>query len=235
METKDILKKLRNDKGETLSELSKRVGISQPTLSRYEKGDRKPKYEQLRKLADHFNVSVGYLQGLSDYTNDLDLWAQTLSDEPDAQQRLAEEYDKIKNSSHSTGNVSSDMELAASNFEHLASGTNEQALTRRIGADLSSLKENVTHFYTDPQKKPAGFEGRILNNKNDFGKAWFHDELDVAYYEFLINAIDDFDRYIRLGYDKYIGKHDHAETNAMINELILRLQANAGLDDKNQK
>lgn len=67
METKDILKKLRNDKGETLSELSQKVGISQPTLSRYENGTRKPKYEQLKKLADHFNVSIAYLKGESPY------------------------------------------------------------------------------------------------------------------------------------------------------------------------
>ncbi|UYY90714.1 helix-turn-helix domain-containing protein [Weissella confusa] len=66
METKDVLKKLRNDKGETLSALSKQVGISQPTLSRYESGDRKPKYEQLIKLADYYGVSVPYLQGATD-------------------------------------------------------------------------------------------------------------------------------------------------------------------------
>ncbi|TGE62791.1 hypothetical protein C6P21_01195 [Weissella confusa] len=66
METKDILKKLRNDKGETLSELSQKVGISQPTLSRYEKGTRKPKYDQLERLAAHFSVTIDYLAGKSD-------------------------------------------------------------------------------------------------------------------------------------------------------------------------
>lgn len=71
METKDVLKKLRNDKGETLSALSKQVGISQPTLSRYESGERKPKYEQLEKLADYFGVSVPYLRGEIDFPNGL--------------------------------------------------------------------------------------------------------------------------------------------------------------------
>lgn len=66
METKDILKKLRNDKGETLSELSKKVGISQPTLSRYENGTRNPKYDQLERLASHYSVSIDYLTGKTD-------------------------------------------------------------------------------------------------------------------------------------------------------------------------
>lgn len=67
MEIKYNLKELRLSNNETLTELSERVGISQPTLSRYERGTRKPKYEQVVKLANHFGVSVVCLTGTSNH------------------------------------------------------------------------------------------------------------------------------------------------------------------------
>lgn len=57
----NILKQLRQNKGITQKELSKILGISQAAYSLYEKGQREPRYEMLEKIADFFNVSVGYL------------------------------------------------------------------------------------------------------------------------------------------------------------------------------
>lgn len=61
------LKKLRHQSGETLKQLSNDTGISYSALSAYERGVRKPKYEQLETLANHFNVSIAYLKGESPY------------------------------------------------------------------------------------------------------------------------------------------------------------------------
>lgn len=60
------LKTLRKENNLTLDELHSKTGISISALSRYEKGTRIPKIEQIQKLADYFGVSVGYLQGVSD-------------------------------------------------------------------------------------------------------------------------------------------------------------------------
>lgn len=57
------IKEMREEKSLTLSDVSKHTGISSPTLSRYEKGIRKPKIENWEKLADFFGVTVEYLQG----------------------------------------------------------------------------------------------------------------------------------------------------------------------------
>lgn len=57
----NILKQLRQKKGITQKEIAKILGISQAAYSLYEKGGREPKYEMLEKIADFFNVSVGYL------------------------------------------------------------------------------------------------------------------------------------------------------------------------------
>lgn len=63
------LRELREEKGLTLKELVddlKKVDlkISSDTLAKYERGDREPKLERWQKLADYFDVPVGYLQGL---------------------------------------------------------------------------------------------------------------------------------------------------------------------------
>lgn len=58
------IKELRKSKNVTLQEVSEKTGISITSLSFYEKGQRNPKIETWQKLADYFDVSVGYLQGL---------------------------------------------------------------------------------------------------------------------------------------------------------------------------
>ena len=57
------LKALRLQAGKTLKELSESTGISYSALSAYERGTRKPKYEQIETLANFFNVSASYIQG----------------------------------------------------------------------------------------------------------------------------------------------------------------------------
>lgn len=65
------LKELRTNKGLTLKELSdelnkNNVKISADSLAKYERGDRNPKIDKWQALADFFDVSVGYLQGIKD-------------------------------------------------------------------------------------------------------------------------------------------------------------------------
>lgn len=63
------LRILRKEKGLTLSELSNDLkkemdfSISSNALGKYERGEREPKLETWQKLADYFNVSIGYVQG----------------------------------------------------------------------------------------------------------------------------------------------------------------------------
>lgn len=62
------IKKLREKKKLTLKELSKKIGISFTTLSKYENGVvATGKIATWQKLADFFNVSVAYLQNTDAY------------------------------------------------------------------------------------------------------------------------------------------------------------------------
>lgn len=225
------IKELRKQNHYTLQNVADAVGVSNGTVANYENGKREPKLAMWQKLADFFDVDVGYLQGLTDYKNAVDLWAETLSDNKEYQNKLENEFNKIKNSNHSTGKVSTDMELAVNNMEHLDSGTNEQAITKIIESNLSDIRSTVTDFYTDKNKKPSGIEGRLLGSENNFGKDWFYDDLNLDYYDFLIDALIDFDRYISAGYTVYNVESDNSETKELINDIFLRLKKNINPDN----
>ncbi len=82
------LKDLRLQHKLTLKDLAKDLRdkgifekITDGTLSRYESGSREPKLATWQKLADYFGVSVGYLQGISEFSdNNLDFFGDEISD-----------------------------------------------------------------------------------------------------------------------------------------------------------
>lgn len=63
------IKKLRVEKKLSQQKLADEIGITRQAISLFEKGDRKPKLETWVKLANYFDVSISYLQGLSSYKN----------------------------------------------------------------------------------------------------------------------------------------------------------------------
>ena len=59
------LKELRLAHSETQKELANAIEVGRTTISEYESGKIVPKQEGLLRLANHFNVSVDYLTGVS--------------------------------------------------------------------------------------------------------------------------------------------------------------------------
>ena len=60
------LKELRLAHGETQRDLAIAIEVGRTTISEYESGKIVPKQEGLLRIANHFNVSVDYLTGVSD-------------------------------------------------------------------------------------------------------------------------------------------------------------------------
>lgn len=58
------IKELREEKGYTLDDVAKAIGLANNTISQYENGKREPKLETWQKLSIFFGVSVPYLQGI---------------------------------------------------------------------------------------------------------------------------------------------------------------------------
>lgn len=63
METKDVLLKLRSEKGVSQEELAKQVFVTRQAVSRWENGDTVPNSETLKRLSIYFNVSINTLLG----------------------------------------------------------------------------------------------------------------------------------------------------------------------------
>lgn len=62
----ETLRKLRKSKGLTMKDVASEVGVSEATMSLYERGLRSPSYEVLLKLGEYFGVSVDFLLSGSD-------------------------------------------------------------------------------------------------------------------------------------------------------------------------
>ena len=60
---KERLKELRKEFGFTQKELGEKLGLSDNTITNYEKGIRHPSYSLLETLATMFECSVDYLLG----------------------------------------------------------------------------------------------------------------------------------------------------------------------------
>lgn len=75
------LKQLRKSRKMKQTELADLIGVSNKTISHWEKGRRKIKSDKLGQLADHFNVSIPYLLGydsdntFSDLITCINVWA----------------------------------------------------------------------------------------------------------------------------------------------------------------
>ena len=81
------LKELRQEKGISLSKLSKilkekyDISVSNSQLMYYEKGEREPRNKQFwKKLADYFGVSEAYLLGYNSVKNETDIKISVLDD-----------------------------------------------------------------------------------------------------------------------------------------------------------
>lgn len=70
MEFSERLKTLRKQAQLTQVDVAEKLGISQPAYASWERGIKKPTQENLVKIAQILNVSVDYLVGNSDNTED---------------------------------------------------------------------------------------------------------------------------------------------------------------------
>lgn len=68
----DRLRALRLLKHETQKQIAELLSIAERNYRRYEAGEVDPSASNLSVLADHFNVSVDYLMGRTNYSMDAD-------------------------------------------------------------------------------------------------------------------------------------------------------------------
>lgn len=87
----DKLQEVRKKKGLTQQGLAELMGTTQANIARYEKGERKPKLETIRKYAEKLDVNFNELISFED---GMSLWIAEKKDFPmsNKEQRLIEAY-----------------------------------------------------------------------------------------------------------------------------------------------
>lgn len=65
----EIIKELREDHDLSQTEMGKILGISQNTVSQYEKGIRNLPIDLLKIYANYFNISADYILGIENTVN----------------------------------------------------------------------------------------------------------------------------------------------------------------------
>ena len=92
----EALRRLRREKGISMKELGKKIGVAESTISQYETGKREPDFETLLKLGEFFNVSVDYLLRGEQYHEKTP--ALTAKDERDLSKKLEEALSQLESS-----------------------------------------------------------------------------------------------------------------------------------------
>lgn len=85
------LKNLREEKGLRQADLANKLGVSQQTISQYEKDLREPDPAMSKKIASFFDVSIDYLYGSSSERISVEKIKAALSSDPE----LADFWDKL--------------------------------------------------------------------------------------------------------------------------------------------
>lgn len=67
------LKKLRKEFGISQQRLADAIGISQPSINKYENHNIEPEIEILKRLADYFNTSIDYIVGYTEIRRRIEL------------------------------------------------------------------------------------------------------------------------------------------------------------------
>lgn len=73
------LKELRKDRKLTQKQLAEDLGIATSTIIKYERGEREPNIQNIKRFAQYFGVSVDYLLGFDADFSTLDLTSKRLT------------------------------------------------------------------------------------------------------------------------------------------------------------
>lgn len=186
------IRKCRQNKKLTLKQLSEELAkndfkISADALGKYERGKREPKLETWVKLADYFNVPVGYLMGTSDDKFGWKEWAKAtgysekqLQDEV---QRLIDtgRLNKDDDEQHQIGQA-----VKSLDFDSMDT---TQGVLHELNFQIIQLKNAVSDAFLDPattQHAGMSFEERL---KHQHPKV--RDDMDANAYHSICKILDE--------------------------------------------
>lgn len=134
------IKEIRQEKNLSQTDIAKALGVTRQAISLYEKGDREPKLETWRKLADFFGVSVPYLQGVSDiddpnFYKNLELYLALIAESNSLENYKDKDFVKKLDASEN--------ERTKANF-YLVFNLLEMGLMEKIKEELRTLTKKIS-------------------------------------------------------------------------------------------
>ncbi len=93
-----IIRELRNEKGLTQEELSKKIGVRCGTYCKWEQNRANASYEDLIKLANFYQVSVDYLIGHTDDLGNVTIITTQENSLNKNERTLLSQFKKLSNS-----------------------------------------------------------------------------------------------------------------------------------------
>ena len=144
VETKDILSRLRTERGLSQDELAEQMFVTRQAVSRWENGETTPNVETLKRLSQFFDVSINTLLGaprqLICQCCGMPLEDATTSKEPDGS--FNEDYCKW---CYADGvfHYTSEQQLIDFCVEHMAT---EQWPAEQVRAHMEAMLPNLKHW-----------------------------------------------------------------------------------------
>lgn len=113
------LKAMRKDRKETQEDIARLLKVQRTTVGEYERGNIRPPMDKMKVLADHFEVSVDYLMGNTNFQTAEERNEESPNDVSKAMKKILEDLQKNQHAMMFDGEVLDDesRELLISSLE----------------------------------------------------------------------------------------------------------------------
>lgn len=113
------LKAMRKERKETQEDIARLLKVQRTTVGEYERGNIRPPMDKMKVLADHFEVSVDYLMGNTNFQTAEERNEESPNDVSKAMKKILEDLQKNKHAMMFDGEVLDDesRELLISSLE----------------------------------------------------------------------------------------------------------------------
>lgn len=113
------LKAMRKERKETQEDIAKLLKVQRTTVGEYERGSIRPPMDKMKVLADHFEVSVDYLMGNTNFQTAEERNEESPNDVSKAMKKILEDLQKNQHAMMFDGEVLDDesREFLISSFE----------------------------------------------------------------------------------------------------------------------
>ena len=113
------LKAMRKERKETQEDIARLLKVQRTTVGEYERGNIRPPMDKMKVLADHFEVSVDYLMGNTNFQTAEERNEESPNDVSKAMKKILEDLQKNQHAMMFDGEVLDDesRELLISSLE----------------------------------------------------------------------------------------------------------------------